>query len=327
MNRWTAAVLQLFALTLVSLVSLTGPGAMAQSYPSKPIRLVVGFPAGSTTDVVARVLAAGLQNTLKQSVVVENRPGASSMIAATNVAAAPADGYTLLFATLPTLSTGTLNEKLPIDPINDFTPVAQVLGAQFMLAGSADLPASTLVEFINLLKAAPAKYQYGSSGNGSTIHLSAELFNRGIGVDVLHVPYKGTSEAVQDLLGKKINYAFIGLENLQHVRSGALKGFAVSGAKRDPVAPELPTISEALPGFTAATTMLVFGPKALPRAITDTLNQAINRVLVSDEFVQKAKALGGLIIATNSTPDSTRTFVRDEINRWDAIVKASKLKN
>jgi len=300
----------------------------AQTWPTRPVRLVVGFPAGSTTDVVARLSAQGIQNNLKQTVVVENRPGAASMIAATNVAQSAADGYSLLFGTLPTLGTGTLNEKLPIDPNNDFTPVALVVSAHFLLVAAADTPASNLADFIRVLKADAAKYSFGSSGTGSTIHLAAEMFNRGIGVSVLHVPYKGTSEVVQDLLGRKITYGLVGLENMQHVRSGNLKAFAVTGIRRDPAAPDVPTLGEAaLPGFTATTTMLLLGPKGMPRAITDTLNQAVNRAGASDEMTQKLRAMGGLIAYTDSTPDATRQFVRDELARWDALLKALKLKS
>lgn len=321
-------MLRRLALALSLSLLLTPLCASAQTLPQRPLRLVVGFPAGSTTDVVARVLAQGLGNQVKQSVIVENRPGAASMIAATNVVQSAPDGTSLLFGTLPTLSTGTLNEKLPIDPQTDLTPVAQVVSAQFMLIAAADTPAANLAEFMRVLKANPARYSFGSSGNGSTIHLAAELFNRGLGVTVLYVPYKGTSEVVQDLLGKKITYAFAGLENLQHVKTGALKAYALSGLKRDPAAPDLPTIGEsALPGYAAATTMLVFGPRGMARPLVEALNQATNRAAASDEFTQKIRSLGGMLVISDSTPDSTRNFVRDEIARWDAIVKTMKIKS
>lgn len=315
-------------LALTAALLLTHGLAAAQAWPTRPIRVVVGFPAGSTTDVVARLSAQGLQNNLKQTVVVENRPGAASMIAATNVAQSQADGYSFLFGTLPTLGTGTLNEKLPIDPVNDFTPVGLVVSAHFLLVAAGDVPAGNLADFIRVLKADPAKYSFGSSGTGSTIHLAAEMFNRGIGVSVLHVPYKGTSEVVQDLLGRKISYGLVGLENMQHVKAGNLKAFAVTGIRRDPAAPDVPTLGEsALPGFTAATTMLLLGPKNLARPIVDAVSQASNRANASDEVTQKLRAMGGLIPYTDSTPEATGKFLRDELTRWDALLKALKPKS
>jgi tripartite-type tricarboxylate transporter receptor subunit TctC len=316
---------------LVVLLALSW-GVVAQDFPSKHVRLVVGFPPASTTDLIARALAPGLQSALKQQVLIDNRPGASATIAAAHVARSAADGYTLLLATLPTLSTalntGTLSgEKPPYDPINDFSPVANLLSIQFILAAASDVPASNLTEFLALLRANPGKYSYGSSGTGSTIHLGAELFSRAAGAKVLHVPYKGTSQVVQDLLGQKISFGLIGMENLPSVRAGTLKAFAVSGTSRDPIVPELPTIAEAFPGFNVATSMVVLAPKGTPRAVIDTLNRAANHALGSEEFAKTTKGWGGVILPASTTPEAAGTLVREEIRRWDTILKASNIKD
>ena len=305
-----------------------GAGAAAQDFPSKHVRLVVGFPPGSTTDLVARALAPGLQSALKQQVLVDNRPGASATIGAAHVARSAPDGYTVLLATLPTLSTAlsTGSEKPPYDPVSDFTPVANLLGIQFILAAARDVPASNLAEFVALLRANPGKYSYGSSGTGSTIHLGAELFSRAAGAKVLHVPYKGTSQVVQDLLGQKISFGLIGMENLPSVRAGTLKAYAVSGTSRDPIVPDLPTIAEAFPGFNVTTSMVILAPRGTPGTVIDTLNRAVNHALGSEEFAKATNGWGGVILPKDTTPQAASTLVREEIRRWDTILKASNIK-
>jgi len=298
--------------------------AHARDFPTRPLSLIVGFSAGSGTDIKARLLADALKDELGQAVVVMNTPGAGSTIASAKVAAAPADGYTLYFADSSHALAASIYSKLPYDSVKDFSGISLVSSTPFLIALNSRMPTSSLAGFVELARASPGKYSYGSSGVGTTQHLFAETFARQIGTRFLHVPYKSGTEALQGVLTGEVDFTFFAVPPvLQYLDSGKLKTLGVASAVRNPFAPEIPTISEAgLPGFEAATWNIVLAPRGVPPDVMKTLNGAINKVVASSHFQSKMSALGGATLPIVE-PAAVDRFLSDQVGLWAGVIRAA----
>jgi len=308
---------------LFGFMACVAPGAMAQSFPEKPIRLVVPFPPGGPTDIVARPLAQLLGEALKSTVIVENRGGAGGSIGADVVAKSPADGYTLLMGTVGTSAINSaLYRKLPHDPIRDFTPIALVASAPVALVVNPAVSIASVKDFLAQAAASPGKVSFGSAGNGTPGHLTGEMFATAAGVKLQHVPYKGSAPAITDLLGNQIPAMFDPLQSvIQHVRSGKLRALAISGLQRSPALPEVPTLDEAgVNGFETTAWWAVFGPAGMPAAVTARLRTEVERVVRSDAFRNK---LGDLGVQPSGDPLSLAEFQKREVAKWGKAVRDS----
>jgi tripartite-type tricarboxylate transporter receptor subunit TctC len=300
--------------------------ASAQSYPDKPIRLIVGFAPGGVTDIVARALSQKLHERLGRQVVVDNRAGGSGIVAAVITAKAPPDGYTLLMSSVSTMATNvSMVAKLPYDPLRDFAPVTLVVVTPYMATVQAALPANNLREFIGLARAKPGQLNFGSSGTGGGAHLAVELFKAMAGIELTHVPYKGAALALTDLLGGHIQLTFSQPPVvLPHIKSGKVKGLAITSAHRLTALPQFPTVAESgLAGYEATSWQGVVAPAGTPRAIIIKLNSEITRALRLPEIGARLAAEGSEPGAT--TPDEFAAFIRREIVKWAKVVKDSGL--
>lgn len=297
-------------------------GASAQTWPTKPLHWISPWAPGGGNDVLSRSIAAEISKTLGQPVVVENRPGASGVIGSDLVAKAPPDGYMLTLGAPATHATApSMYPNLPYDPVRDFTPITLVGTVASVLVVHPSVPANTVAELIAYLKANPGKVNYSSVGNGSMQHLSAELFKQYAGVDIVHVPYKGTSPALVDLTAGRIQLAFETMPAvLPLVRSGQLKAIAVTTPKRSNLMPEIPTLDEAgLKGFDATIWYGVFGPAGMPREVTGKLNQAIVSALRTPELAKRLADLGADVSA--GTPAELGDFLREQVAKWTTFIK------
>ena len=298
--------------------------AAAQDYPSKPVKLVVPFPAGGSVDAVARILGQKLSLKLGQQFVIENRPGAGGNIGSDFVAKAPRDGYTLLLAGVSSHAINpSLYAQLPYDAVKDFTSICLVYSLPNVLVVNPSVPAKSVQELVALAKAKPASLTFASSGNGTTLHLSGELFKRMAGIDIVHVPYKGNAPAVTDLIGGQVNLMFDNINNsLPHIKSGKLRALAVTGSTRSKVLPEIPTLAESgFRGFSILSWGGVFGPAGLPKPVIDRLNTAINDAL-RDKQLRELLASEGIEVQ-GDTPEEFHAFLLGEISRWSKLVKES----
>ncbi|ALM84204.1 tripartite tricarboxylate transporter substrate binding protein [Bordetella sp. N] len=304
------------------LAATTMTAAHAQSdYPSRPIRMVVGFPPGGISDVLARTVAAEASGVLGQNIVVENRPGAGTTIAADLVARSNPDGYTLLFQDTTTHAiNASLYKKLPYDTVRDFTPISLVSYSPLMLVVSANSPAHSVADLMARLKAAPGKYSYGSSGNGTIIHLASEMMDRAAGVDVIHVPYKGSAPLVQATLTGEIEFAFSSMPPaITQVQAGKLRALAVSTPKRIAAAADVPTIAEA--GVPAAEVTLyngVLGPKNMPPEVVQKLNDAFAKAVQSERAKATYLSLGAVPMAV--TPAQVAAQIQEDMGRYSKVV-------
>jgi tripartite-type tricarboxylate transporter receptor subunit TctC len=296
--------------------------ARAQSYPARPIRLVIPFPAGGATDIVGRVLAMRLGSVLGQQIVVENRPGAGGAIGAEAVAKAAPDGYTLLVTTSSTHSIGpVLNPRTPYDPVRDFTPIAQIAEAPSVLVVGHPSPARTLAELVAMLRAAPGRYNYGSSGIGTYPHLCAEMFKwRAGGLYAVHIPYRGTQLVVPDLVAGQIAFLMDSIVSAQpHLRDGKVRALAVSGTRRSRTLPDVPTFAEAgIPGMAFSNWFGMFGPANPPPDIVQRLNREINAAVRAPEVVERLEKAGA--DTTSGTPEQFARLYRDEAESWRALI-------
>ena len=299
--------------------------AYAEDFPARPIKILVGAPAGGTTDTMARAIADPIAAALKQPVLVENRPGAGGNLAAAAVAKSPPDGYTLLVSFSSHTINATLYPSLPYDPVADFTPITMIARVPSLLVGRANLPAKDLKELIALAKAQPHRLTIGIGGIGSSLHLAGEKFKLMTGVDLLNVPYKGTSPALTDLLGGQIDLMFISVvTGTEQVRAGKLRAYGVTSDKRQTAFPDLPAIGEVVPGFESTAWFGVFAPAHLPDAITGKLYATIAAALSEPRLREQLKTEGAT--AVGNTPKEFTAFVREDIERWAPVVKASGAK-
>lgn len=301
------------------------PAALAQS--SKPIRLVVPFPAGGATDLFARTLSQKMGERLGTSIVIDNKPGAGGSLGSDMAAKATADGQTLLFTTTSTHSIGpAIGAKLPYDTVRDFTPIAHVGNAPSIMLVPNSSPAKTVKEWIEYAKKNPGKLNYASSGNGTIVQLTAELFKAQAGVFVTHIPYKGTGLAIPDLVAGQLDVLFDSLSTgMPHVRDGRLRALAVTTLKRTPLAPDLPPVADTLPGFESNTWFGLYGPKGLPAEVVNRVNAAANQALSDPEVRAKLTTLG--IEPVTSTPAQFAKMVADDQAKWKRIIAERKIVN
>ena len=299
----------------------TNPG----SYPTKPIRLVVPFPAGGATDIFARTLSQKLGEKIGSSVVVDNKPGAGGTLGSDLVAKSVADGYTILLATSSTHSIGpNLNPRMPYDAVRDFTPIAQVGNAPSIMLVPNSSPAKTIQEWIELAKKNPGRLNYASSGNGTIVQLTAELFKSQAGLFVVHIPYKGTALAMPDLISGKVDVLFDSLPTgLPHVKDGRLRALGVTSAQRTSMAPGLPAISEVLPGYESTTWFGLFGPQGMRPEIVARVNAAALQALADPEVKDKLQRLG--IEAVGTSPTQFTTMLAAESAKWKKIISERKI--
>ena len=308
------------------LALLAFPVSAAENYPVRPIRIVVTYVPGGNTDNVARLVSPHLTGLLGQSIVIDNRGGAGGVVGTEIAAHAAPDGYTLLFGTSAGLSINPLlHAKLPYDVERDFAPVSLLVVIPQLMVAYPGLPAKNLGEFLKLARAQPGKFNYASVGVGSPNHLGMELLKSMTGVDIVHVPYKGSSPAVIDLLAGNVSVFFSSIPvMLQHVKAGKLRALAVGSAKRSPAAPEIPTVAESgVPGFEYVTWYGLFVPSRTPRAIVVRLNDAVVKSLRSAQLEQQLRTQGADPRPT--TPDEVVAFMKVERARWEKVVKATGL--
>ena len=300
--------------------------AAAQDYPTKPVRIVVPFAAGGPADVYARFLAQRLQESLRQTFVVDNRPGAGSIIGTDAVAKSPADGYTLLLMS----NTHTVNESLipakPFQLMRDFAPVAPINSSDLVLVARSALPVTTVAELLAAAKAKPGALSYASSGPGTPYHMAGELFKAMAGVSILHIPYKGSSGARTDVLGGQVDLMFDAVTTMtEHVRAGKVKALGTTGAARSAVMPDVPTIAEAgVPGYEATIWLGLMAPKNTPPQVVSRLNAEVVKI-VSDAEVGRAWRAQGALPMTMSVAEFTR-YLEEDIVKWAHIVKVSGAK-
>ena len=310
-----------------ALLALVATAASAQTYPTKPIRLVVPFPPGGATDILARDVAQKLTEAWGQQVIVDNRPGAGGNIGSELVAKAAPDGYTLEMGTVGTHAiNASLYAKMPYDHVKDFAPVILVAGVPNVLVVNPALPANSVAELIAYAKANPGKLNFASSGNGTSIHLSGELFKFMAGVQMTHVPYKGSAPALQDLIGGQVQLMFDNLPpSLPQIKAGKLRALAVTSLARAPALPDVPTMAEAgLPGYEASSWFGVLAPAGTPPAIVAKLNAEIARWLATPEAKEKLSKQGAN--AAGGTPEDFAKHIAAETAKWAKVVKDSGAK-
>lgn len=299
------------------------PSSAAAAYPEQPIRLIVGFSAGGTTDVSARILAKEIGDKLGQPVIVENRPGAGSNIASEAVARAKPDGYTLYMVAVTAAINQTLYQNLRFDLTEDFTPIAHAVAVPNILVVNPKVPVNSVQELVDYAKANPGKLNFASSGSGTSIHMAGELFKQLADIDVQHIPYKGSSPAMADLIGGQVDYMFDNMPSAwPHVQGEALRALAVTTDDRSEAAPDLPTMQESgFETFSVSSWFGVIAPKGTPDDIVNTLNQTIQDAL-DDPGVQKNLADLGAV-PVKSTPAEFGEFLKNEVEGWAPVVEAS----
>ncbi len=317
LQRWALSVL----------LAASAGGAFAQAYPNHAIRLVVPFPAGGTTDILARDVGKRLTETLGQSVVIDNRPGAGGNIGSDIVAKSAPDGYTLLMGTVGTHAINpSLYAKMPYDHVKDFAPVVLVAGVPNVLVVHPALPVKSVAELIKLAKDKPGTINFASSGAGTSIHLSGELFKTMTGVDIVHVPYKGSAPALTDLMGGQVQIMFDNLpSSLPQIKGGKLRAIAVTSLKRAPALPDLPTLAESgLPGFEASSWFGILAPAGTPAPVIAKINAEVDKWLQSPEGKEQLMTQGAEV--AGGTPEQFAAHIRAETEKWAKVVKASGAK-
>jgi tripartite-type tricarboxylate transporter receptor subunit TctC len=308
-----------------ALILLASGLAGAQNWPTQPVKIVAPVPAGGGVDLLSRAIAQKLQEQWNQSVVVENKPGASALIG-TDFVAKSTDGHTLLMGYSVLATNKYLVSKLPYDLDRDLAPIVHVGYIPLILVTQPNFPANSVKELIGLLKANPGKYAYASGGAGAGAHLSGELFKHLAGVDLAHIPYKGNAPALNDVLGGHVAIMFDTIAtSIGHVKAGKLKGLATTGEKRSPLAPELPTMIEAgVPGFEISAWYMMFAPTSMPKDVIQKINAAVNKAISDPEVMQRLGAQG--VVFVGGSVRQSEDFLHAEVDRWGRIIKAANIK-
>jgi tripartite-type tricarboxylate transporter receptor subunit TctC len=305
------------------LVLLLAGVATAQSYPDKPVRLVVPYAAGGGADLIARTIAQGMSKSLGQQVIVDNKPGGAATIGADAVAKSPPDGYTILYGTpAPQIINPYLLKKLPYDPVRDFAPVGRVASVAHILVVHPSVPAKSVKELIAYAKANPAKINYSSAGIGATSHLDTELFKSLAAIDIVHVPYKGTGSGIQDLLAGNVQMTIDSIGPLlPHIKSGKLRPLGVTSLERSPLLPDVPPIADQLPGFSATTENYLAVRAGTPPAVIERLNHALNEALRSADVREHLVASG--VTPAGGTPQELTAMIARESAKWKKVIEVS----
>jgi tripartite-type tricarboxylate transporter receptor subunit TctC len=319
--------IQLAALAFATFaIAALAPGsALALDYPTRPVRWVVGYPPGGTTDVLARIMAQWLSEKMGEQFIIENKPGGGNNIGTEYVVRSAPDGYTMLLVNPANGINATLYTTLSFNLIRDIAPVAGLVRTPNVMEVTNSLPAKTVAEFIAYCKANPGKINMASSGSGTSVHLSGEMFKLMTGCDMVHVPYKGAGPALVDLIAGQVHVLFDNLpSSVGHIRAGSIRALAVTSAEREPSFPDLPTVGETVPGYEATAWFGIGMPKDTPREIIDKVNAEVNRALADPKMREKLAALGGKPIA--GTPEDFGKVIAAETEKWAPIVKASGAK-
>ena len=309
--------------TFLGLVAVPAGLAVAQSYPDHPIRLVVPYAVGGGADLIARTIAQGMSKKLGQQVIVDNKPGGAATIGADAVAKSAPDGYTVLYGTpAPQIINPYLLKKLPYDPVHDFAPVGRVASVAHILVVYPGVPAKSVKELIAYAKANPGKLDFSSAGIGATSHLDAELFKSLAGIDIVHVPYKGTGSGVQDLIAGRVQMTIDSIGPLlPHIKSGKLRALGVTSLARSPLLPQVPPIADQLPGFSATTENYLAVRAGTPAAIVDRLNRALNETLQSPDVREHLAAAG--VTPAGGTPQELAAMIQSESVKWKKVIEIS----
>jgi tripartite-type tricarboxylate transporter receptor subunit TctC len=320
MNRLLDCMrVSLFALAALA---IAGADARALDYPTRPVHIVVGYPAGGSTDIIARLIGQYLADRLGQQFVIDNRPGAGNNIATELVANAAPDGYTLLLVNPANGINATLYEHLPFNFIRDIAPVAGVIRVPNVMEINPGVPARSVAEFITYAKANPGKINMASSGNGTSVHVSGELFKMMAGIDMLHVPYRGAAPALTDLMGGQVQVLFDNLpSSIEYIRAGKLRALAVTTAARSAALPDVPTVADTVPGYEASAWFGLGAPKGTPAEVIDKINQGVNAGLAEAKLKARFEDLGGMMLA-GSAAEFGRIIVA-ETEKWAKVVKFS----
>ena len=306
----------------LALIAICAGVAVAQKYPDKPVRLVVGFPPGGAGDILGRLAAQPLSVGLHEQVVVDNRGGAGGLVATEIVAHSVADGYTLLFTSIPHVINPFLYRKVDYDPIKDFDAVVQFVAAPLLLATNTGVAAKSVKELIALAKAKPGQINYGSGGSGSSSHLAMELFKSMAGVDLTHIPYKGTGPMISELIGGQLSLTIASAVPLiPQVKAGKLRGLAVTGARRSPAMPDLPTIAETVAGYEVTNWFGIAAPRGTPKPIIARLNAELNQALQTPRLKDLLSAQGAEPVG--GTPEEFAALIKRDLAKWEKVVKAS----
>jgi tripartite-type tricarboxylate transporter receptor subunit TctC len=299
--------------------------AWAQTYPTRPVRIIVGFAAGGVTDILARVMGQRLSERLGHPFIIENRPGAGSNIGTEAVVRAPVDGYTLLLATSSNAINATLYEKLSFNFIRDLAPVASIVDAPHVMEVNPSFPATTVPEFIAYAKANPGKVNYASGGVGSSSHATGELFKMMAGVNMIHVPYRGMPPALTDLIGGQVQVIFSFMpESIEYIKAGRLRALAVTTAARFDILPEIPTVGDFLPGFQATAAQGLCAPKNTPAAIVEKLNGEINAALADQKIKAQLDGLGLRVLS--GSPADYGKLIAEDTEKWAKVVRFAGMK-
>jgi tripartite-type tricarboxylate transporter receptor subunit TctC len=316
--------LRLAAAVLAVFFAFPGPCA-ASDYPNRPVKWIVPYPPGGTTDVLARIIAQWLTEKLGQSFIIENKPGGGNNIGTELAIKSPPDGYTLLLVNPAHGINATLYRDLPFNVLRDVAPVAGIVKSPNVMEVPTSFPAKTVKEFIDYCKANPGKINMASSGSGTSVHMSGEMFKMMTGCDMLHVPYKGAGPALIDLISGKVDVLFDNLpSSINHIRGGKLRALGVTTRERDATLPDVPSVSETVPGYEATAWFGIGMPKGSPRDAIDKINAEVNRALADPAMQKKLAELGGRTIP--GTPEDFGKVMAEETARWEKVVKASGAK-
>ncbi|MBV9346593.1 MAG: tripartite tricarboxylate transporter substrate binding protein [Pseudolabrys sp.] len=320
----SVATLLRLAFALVCLAVVSVPSANAQGYPNRQPHVLVGYPAGGSTDILARIFADYLSKKLGQQFIVENRPGAGNNIATEAVAKAPPDGYTIILVNPANAVNATLYKKLNFNFIKDIQGVGGFIRVPNVMEVHPDVPVKNVKEFIDYVKANPGKVNVASSGNGTSIHMSGELFKMMTGVQMQHVPYRGSAPMLTDLIGGQVQVTFDNMpSSVPHIRAGKLRALAVTTAQRNPELPDVPTVAETVPGYEASAFFGWGVPRGTPKEVINILNKEINEAIKDPAIAAKLKELGGVPIP--GTAEDFDKVIADETAKWEKVVKAANI--